>query len=118
MSLTIKCDKCLKELEEPGALVFSPPSDDGRVEKLHLCQICWTDERQGIMLHRRFMGRKPVEPCPESEFPAPNDLPEGMTYGPVMVNFNQTVVKSVEERRKMTVIERLQQVFEIGRAHV
>ena len=55
MSLTIKCDKCLKELEEPGALVFSPPSDDGRVEKLHLCQM---DDELLLMFMGLYFGTK------------------------------------------------------------
>jgi hypothetical protein len=35
--LKLHCDKCGKELTQPGALLFSPPTDDGwLVEKLHL----------------------------------------------------------------------------------
>lgn len=41
----IECDKCLKELKKPGALVFSPPSPEecqGHiVNKMHLCVECW-----------------------------------------------------------------------------
>ncbi len=41
MSLNIKCDKCGKELDEPGALVFSPPSNNKDVMKYHICKTCW-----------------------------------------------------------------------------
>jgi hypothetical protein len=40
--LNLKCDKCGRELSEPGALLFSPPRGDGwLVEKYHLCYTCW-----------------------------------------------------------------------------
>lgn len=31
---------CDQELDEPGALVFSPPTKTGRVRKRHLCVGC------------------------------------------------------------------------------
>jgi hypothetical protein len=40
--LNLKCDKCGRELSQPGALLFSPPTGEGwLVEKYHLCQDCW-----------------------------------------------------------------------------
>jgi hypothetical protein len=40
--LELKCDICGHELAAPGALVFSPPADDGwLVEKYHVCADCW-----------------------------------------------------------------------------
>lgn len=39
--LKINCDYCDKELTEPGALIFSPPDEDGRVWKFHKCVDCW-----------------------------------------------------------------------------
>ena len=40
--LELKCDLCHRDLEEPGALVFSPPKDDGwTVAKYHVCAECW-----------------------------------------------------------------------------
>ena len=48
------CDKCGGELEEFGALAFSPPetlADDtpGReVEKYHLCQSCWLEFKRWL----------------------------------------------------------------------
>lgn len=44
MSLEFHCDRCRELLEEPGALLFSPPGTTmgfGLVEKLHLCKKCW-----------------------------------------------------------------------------
>lgn len=43
--LKLKCNKCGQELNQPGALVFSPPKENlwakGLVEKHHLCWRCW-----------------------------------------------------------------------------
>ena len=40
--LELKCDKCGRELTEPGALVFSPPKGEmWIVEKYHVCADCW-----------------------------------------------------------------------------
>lgn len=46
MSIKIICVKCGKELDEPGALLFSPPKNrlDKHVfdvTKAHLCYNCW-----------------------------------------------------------------------------
>lgn len=41
--LNLKCDKCGRELIQPGALLFSPPKQDQWiVEKYHLCVACWS----------------------------------------------------------------------------
>jgi hypothetical protein len=40
--LELRCDVCQRELQEPGALVFSPPTTDAWiVEKYHVCKNCW-----------------------------------------------------------------------------
>lgn len=39
--MNIKCDKCKSTLEEPGALVFSPPDDRSMVVKTHVCKRCY-----------------------------------------------------------------------------
>ena len=40
--LDLKCDRCGAELNQPGALLFSPPRGDGwLVEKYHLCVECY-----------------------------------------------------------------------------
>ena len=35
------CDFCKKELKEFGALLFSPPDNDNKVRKFHLCKECF-----------------------------------------------------------------------------
>jgi hypothetical protein len=40
--LKLKCDRCQRELSEPGALIFSPPTGEAwLVEKYHICADCW-----------------------------------------------------------------------------
>jgi hypothetical protein len=40
--LSINCDICQSKLDEPGALVFSPPiTETWLVEKYHVCARCW-----------------------------------------------------------------------------
>jgi hypothetical protein len=41
MSIKPKCDKCNKELEEFGGILLSPPDNDRRVIKYHLCINCY-----------------------------------------------------------------------------
>lgn len=50
--LDITCDRCPEPLEEPGGLLFGPPSvQRGReVEKLHLCRSCYFDVREFIAM--------------------------------------------------------------------
>jgi len=36
------CNKCRKELDEFGALLFSPPKDNN-VKKFHLCKNCYKE---------------------------------------------------------------------------
>ncbi len=43
-----KCDRCHKELTEPGALAFSPPDEGSTVVKYHLCTACWPIVREVI----------------------------------------------------------------------
>lgn len=47
--MIFRCYKCRKDLEQPGALVFSPPlktksdaNDLCSVEKYHICTNCFT----------------------------------------------------------------------------
>jgi len=39
--LKLKCNVCNKELEELGALCFSPPNEKSTVKKYHVCKKCW-----------------------------------------------------------------------------
>jgi len=42
MSISIQCLRCETELEQQGALLFSPP-DNERTVKYHLCRQCYID---------------------------------------------------------------------------
>lgn len=39
--LKIQCDRCNVELDEPGALLFGPPTGNDWTKKLHLCGPCF-----------------------------------------------------------------------------
>jgi len=39
--IVLVCDICQSQLNEPGALVFSPPMDGRNVQKWHICRVCW-----------------------------------------------------------------------------
>ena len=41
MAIKPICDKCQKELDEPGAILLSPPNEKGQVQKFHLCLRCY-----------------------------------------------------------------------------
>lgn len=41
MAISPKCDRCGKELDQPGGLLFSPPDDNGMARKYHLCKACF-----------------------------------------------------------------------------
>ena len=43
MAIELDCIYCDKELQEPGAVLLSPPAflDQLHVEKYHLCVLCW-----------------------------------------------------------------------------
>lgn len=41
MAIQPKCDKCGRELNEFGAILLSPPNDEGQVRKFHFCQPCY-----------------------------------------------------------------------------
>lgn len=40
MAIKPICDKCKKELDDFGALLFSPPKNN-EVKKFHLCKECY-----------------------------------------------------------------------------
>ena len=48
MSINPICDKCHKELEEYGGILLSPPEEDGRVEKFHLCRHCYEKIKENL----------------------------------------------------------------------
>lgn len=43
MAIKPTCDKCLEELDAPGALVFGVPTLGGLVGKYHICEHCWKE---------------------------------------------------------------------------
>ncbi len=43
-----KCDVCKEELNDYGALMFSPPDEEGNVKKFHICQNCYLKLKEGI----------------------------------------------------------------------
>lgn len=47
--MTIKpiCDKCKKELDDFGALLFSPP-ENNNVHKFHICKTCYEEIKKGL----------------------------------------------------------------------
>jgi hypothetical protein len=40
MSIKPMCDKCKKELEDFGGILFSSPDENNKVKKFHLCKTC------------------------------------------------------------------------------
>ncbi|MEA3515092.1 MAG: hypothetical protein U9R34_06435 [Nanoarchaeota archaeon] len=43
MAINPICDKCKKELLDFGAILLSPPDENDKVRKFHLCQSCYQD---------------------------------------------------------------------------
>ena len=39
--MIIKCDSCERELDELGALLFSPPDENNNCTKYHICVYCF-----------------------------------------------------------------------------
>lgn len=54
--LKFNCDKCHKEITEPAALVFSPPTGK-MVIKYHICISCWNNLE--FWIKDNFMQAKP-----------------------------------------------------------
>jgi uncharacterized protein with PIN domain len=43
MAIKPVCDKCKRELEEFGAVLFSPPNKEKMVKKFHICKKCYEE---------------------------------------------------------------------------
>jgi hypothetical protein len=41
MTINPKCDKCKSELNEFGGILLSPPDENNKVRKFHLCKKCY-----------------------------------------------------------------------------
>lgn len=56
--MDIECSICKGVLCKPGALVFSPPQQEGNVIKLHVCLWCW-GKLYAWMLDNAIVGLPP-----------------------------------------------------------
>ncbi len=41
MAISPKCSKCSNELDEPGGILLSPPDNENKAKKYHLCVQCF-----------------------------------------------------------------------------
>ena len=41
MAIKPTCDRCKKELNDFGAILFSPPNKENSVKKFHICKDCY-----------------------------------------------------------------------------
>ena len=65
MALKILCRTCAQELDEPGAILLSPPAgvpgvpspNHGEVRKYHLCKECWQ-----TIVFPWLIGEAPLKP--------------------------------------------------------
>lgn len=53
MSLKINCYRCTRELEKPGALIFTPPDEKDNCTKYHLCPDCINYVMEDIELEKK-----------------------------------------------------------------
>ncbi len=53
MTIAPNCAKCGKELEEFGALLFSPPTGENKVDKFHLCVDCFRSLQISSSVYKR-----------------------------------------------------------------
>ncbi|VVB80363.1 Uncharacterised protein [uncultured archaeon] len=42
------CDKCKRELNDFGALLFSPPNEKNEVRKFHICKKCYEKMKEEL----------------------------------------------------------------------
>jgi hypothetical protein len=50
--IAVKCHVCGKELEQPGAILLSPPNKYDSIKKMHICSGCY----QGVMMYMVLKG--------------------------------------------------------------
>ena len=43
MAIKPTCDKCKKELDDFGGILLSPPDENNKVKKYHLCKDCYNE---------------------------------------------------------------------------
>jgi hypothetical protein len=51
MSIKPSCDKCKKELDDFGGILLSPPDEDNKVEKFHLCKECYRKIKNSLTIN-------------------------------------------------------------------
>ena len=55
--IKVTCHICNQELQEPGAILLTPPTKKNKVEKLHICVGCHDDMQFFINNQRAaFLG--------------------------------------------------------------
>jgi len=59
--IKVRCDFCGEELNEPGALQFSPPDKNGNVQKIHVCIHCWNRHKDNELRQREKDFKNVVE---------------------------------------------------------
>ena len=58
--LELRCDICKVNLQEPGGLIFSPPTTESWVvQKYHVCTECWPEVV--ALLHKQLPDHKMSE---------------------------------------------------------
>lgn len=55
--IEVICNHCNKPLDQPGALMFSPPSKSHTVRKFHLCVKCWKEFENHVGVRTYVLGR-------------------------------------------------------------
>lgn len=67
--IAVNCCVCGNELDEPGAIAFSPPDVPfGMVDKFHICKACWFGKFRPALV-----GQKLVPTFFKAPFPQPED---------------------------------------------
>ncbi len=49
MAIVPRCDKCENELDEFGGILLSPPDEENRVRKFHLCKKCYLEFEKDLI---------------------------------------------------------------------
>ena len=48
MAIKPVCDKCKKELNDFGAILFSPPNKENLAKKFHICKDCYEELKKEL----------------------------------------------------------------------
>lgn len=54
--IAVKCAVCGRELDEPGAILLSPPDKNDNVVKFHLCIADYNNLTVSSRVKRRYRG--------------------------------------------------------------